>query len=66
MNIIILPKDFYRYLNCKKNICVLYKSSYDRNHNIMKYEHRNYLCLKHNELFTNYCKNVIIYVIYLK
>ena len=49
-------REFYRCLICKKNICVLCKTSHDPNHNIIKYEQRNYVCLKHNELYTKYCK----------
>ena len=48
--------DFYRCLNCKKNICVLCKTNHDTNHNIIKYEQRNYVCPKHNELYIKYCK----------
>ena len=53
-------KDFYRCLSCKNNICVLCKSSHDQNHNIIKYEQKNYVCSKHNELYTKYCNNAII------
>ena len=49
-------KDFYCCLSCKKNICVLCKTNHDSNHNIIKYEQKNYVCSKHNELYTKYCK----------
>ena len=48
--------EFYRCLNCKKNICVLCKSNHDTNHNIIKYEQKNYVCPKHNDLYIKYCK----------
>ena len=57
--------EFYYCLNCKKNICVLCKSNHDSNHNIIKYEQKNYVCSKHYELYTKYCKqcnNNICYI----
>jgi len=47
--------EFYKCLTCKKNICPLCKSSHDKSHNIIKHEQINYICQKHNELFTKYC-----------
>ena len=49
--------EFYYCLNCKKNICVLCKSNHDSNHNIIKYDQKNYVCFEHGENFNSYCKN---------
>ena len=52
------PKnEFYRCLTCSKNICLLCKCNHDRNHNIIEYEQRNYICQKHNEPLISYCKD---------
>ena len=60
-------KDFYRCLTCKKNICVLCKSSHDPNHNIIEYEQK----IMYVQNIMNYIQNIvnnviIIYVIFVK
>ena len=47
--------EFYRCLNCKLNLCLLCKPNHDRRHNIIKYDHRNYICQIHNEHLIKYC-----------
>ena len=52
------PKnEFYRCLTCSKNICLLCKPNHDRNHNIIKYGQKDYICQKHNEALIKYCTN---------
>jgi len=41
--------EFYRCNQCKINICLLCKSKHDRNHNIINYELKDYICEEHNE-----------------
>ena len=36
-------------------LCPLCKSSHNKNHNIINYNDKNYICNKHNELFIKYC-----------
>ena len=48
---------FYICLNCKINLCPLCKSSHDKEHNIIDYDDKNYVCDKHNELFNSYCNS---------
>ena len=48
---------FYFCSTCKINICPLCKEAHDKNHNIINYEDKNYICRKHNESFIKYCKN---------
>ena len=56
--------EFYRCIKCKINICPLCKSKHDKNHDIINYENKNYICENHNETLTKYCndckKNICI------
>ena len=38
------------------NLCPLCKSIHDKKHSIINYDNKNYMCNKHNSLFTRYCK----------
>ena len=49
--------EFYRCLNCGLNLCPLCKSNHDKNHNIINYENRNYICDIHNQNYDKYCKD---------
>ena len=49
--------EFYRCCNCNKNLCPLCKSNHDKNHNIINYDIKNYICEKHNESFVEYCND---------
>ena len=48
--------EFYLCLTCKKNVCLLCKSKHASNHNIIKYDLKNYICPKHNDNFIKYCE----------
>ena len=47
---------FFICNTCNKNICPLCKSVHNKNHYIIDYDDKNYLCKKHNEPFIKYCK----------
>jgi len=48
--------EFYICNTCNINICPLCKTKHDKNHNIINYEDKNYICKKHNdEKFIKYC-----------
>ena len=47
---------FYRCNSCQKNLCPICKYSHDKTHYIINYNQKNYICEKHNEIFTLYCK----------
>ena len=41
--------EFYVCNTCNINICPLCKTKHDKNHNIINYEDRNYICKKHKD-----------------
>ena len=49
--------EFFKCLTCKINLCILCKSRHESEHNIIKYDLKNFICPKHNDTFFNYCKN---------
>ena len=42
---------------CNKNICLLCKENHNKEHKIIDYDNKNYLCNKHNEQYILYCEN---------
>ena len=48
---------FYVCLSCKINLCPLCKNSHDKNHNIINYEQKDYICDLHYETYNSYCKD---------
>ncbi len=46
---------FYRCNKCKINLCPLCKSNHDKNHIIVNYELKDYICEEHNEVYIEYC-----------
>jgi len=48
---------FYFCCSCGKNLCLFCNSNHDKNHNIINYDEKNYICQKHKENFINYCEN---------
>ena len=49
--------EFFFCFTCKQNICTLCKSKHYSNHNIMNYDQKNFICLKHNDVFFKYCED---------
>lgn len=49
--------EFYLCLTCGNNICLLCKSKHNLNHNLIKYDEKNYICQCHNEMFVKFCKS---------
>ena len=41
--------EFYICYECKMNLCPLCKSIHDKNHPIINYDNKNYICNKHND-----------------
>ena len=48
---------FYRCNNCKKNLCPTCSSNHDKNHKVINYDDKNYICEQHNEAYNAYCKD---------
>ena len=48
---------FYICNNCNKNLCILCKQNHDKNHKILNYDNKNYICKKHNNTFSKYCRS---------
>ena len=48
--------EFYICLTCKQNLCILCKSRHNSEHNIIKYDLKNYIYPKHNDTFIKYCE----------
>ena len=41
---------------CNMNLCPLCKSNHDKNHKIIEYEQKFYICNKHNKKYNSYCE----------
>ena len=48
---------FYKCLTCNNNICPLCKPSHDKNHIIINYDEKYYVCNEHNEKYMLYCED---------
>ena len=46
---------FYKCLICKINLCPLCFSKHDKEHIIINYDKKNYVCEKHGEILISYC-----------
>ena len=46
---------FFKCINCDKNLCTLCRTIHDKTHGIISYEQKNYICKKHNEYYMQYC-----------
>jgi len=57
--------EFYKCLDCKKNLCLLCKLNHDSNHNVISYEQKNYICLNHGEQLAKYCKQCHLNICFL-
>jgi len=48
-------KIFYRCNKCKMNLCPICKNKHNKEHKIINYNEKNYICEIHNELYIFYC-----------
>ena len=46
---------FHRCLTCKINLCPLCLSKHDKEHNVINYDKKNYVCENHGEILISYC-----------
>jgi len=49
--------DFYKCNTCKIYICPLCKTSHNKEHNIINYEQKDFICEIHNEIYIKYCNS---------
>ena len=47
--------EFYKCLTCGYNICMICKVEEHKEHDIIRYDIKNYIYCKHNSSFTKYC-----------
>ena len=47
--------ELYICINCNMNLCPLCKLKHEREHKIINYDLKNYICYKHNENYIKYC-----------
>ena len=47
---------FFRCLKCQKNICPLCRNVHDKDHKIINYNEKNYICKLHYDLYNSYCE----------
>ena len=52
----INKEEFYICNECNINLCPLCKYKHDKNHNIINYNDRYFICSKHNDSYIKYCK----------
>ena len=52
----IYKNQLYKCCNCNKNICPICKSKHDKNHILIDFELKNYLCNVHGERYMSYCE----------
>ena len=48
---------FFICTTCQINICPLCKNKHDKTHNILDYEHKYFICNKHNESYISFCQD---------
>ena len=47
----------YICATCKMNLCPLCKEKHDKNHNIINYEQKYYICELHSRLYNSFCNS---------
>jgi len=52
----IYKNELYRCNSCNINLCPLCKSKHNKEHYIINYDQKNYLCNTHNDNYISYCK----------
>lgn len=62
---ITFNNSFFRCLKCQKDICPLCKNSHDKEHKIINYEEKDYICNLHYDFYNSYCdvckKNICLF-----
>ena len=53
----VFNNEFFRCNKCKKNLCLKCFIKHDKNHKIINYENKYYICDKHGKEFNSYCED---------
>ena len=53
----ISSEEFFVCYTCNKKICSKCRENHDNNHEVIKYNDRNFICKSHNKKFKKYCKS---------
>ena len=48
---------FYKCNNCALDLCPICSSNHDKDHNVINYDDKNYICKQHNKTYIAYCEN---------
>ena len=48
---------FYKCITCKKDLCPLCFSNHNKNHKVINYDDKNYICEQHNKSYISYCQD---------
>ena len=48
---------FYKCNTCKKDLCPLCSSNHNKNHKVINYDDKNYICERHNKSYISYCED---------
>jgi hypothetical protein len=57
--------EFYKCYECNLNLCPSCKEQHNNTHNIYDYDKANYICMKHNQPFNNFCKTCNLNICHL-
>jgi len=47
--------EYYICSECNKYLCILCKEIHNKEHNLIRYEDKNYICINHNKRYNSYC-----------
>ena len=47
---------FYKCNSCKMNLCPLCKNKHEKEHKIINYDEKDFICEEHNQKYISYCK----------
>ena len=53
----IYNNSFYKCNICNINLCPICNSKHDKNHNVINYDNKNYICEEHNKGYESYCED---------
>ena len=48
-------QELYRCINCKIDLCKDCKTDHDKNHEILDYNQKKFICESHKNPYSNYC-----------